>query len=40
MQLIEGRRQERGMSRSEATFFGGATRFKKTYLKAFSKKCF
>lgn len=40
MELIEARRQESGLTKSESMFFGGAGRFKKTYLKAYEKKRF
>ncbi|WP_165055157.1 MULTISPECIES: DUF3800 domain-containing protein [unclassified Adlercreutzia] len=40
MELVEAKRQEGGLSRSERAFFGGAERFKKTYLKAFRRQDF
>lgn len=38
MALVEAKRHDGGMSKSEQAFFGGAERFKKTYLKAFRKQ--
>lgn len=35
MKLVEAKRCDGGMSKSETAFFGGASSFKKTYLKAF-----
>lgn len=40
MELVEAKRREGGLSRSESAFFGGAERFKKTYLKAFRRQDF
>lgn len=40
MELVESRRRERGLTKSESSFFGGAASFKKTYLKAFRQQDF
>ena len=37
IELVERRRTERGLTKSEAAFFGGAGSFKKTYLKEFRR---
>ena len=40
IELVERRRTERGLTKSEAAFFGGAGSFKKTYLKEFRRWAF
>lgn len=40
MELVEAGRAERGLTKSESAFFGGAASFKKTYLKAYRKQGF
>lgn len=40
VKLVDLRRREFGLSRSESAFFGGAGRFAKTYLKVFNRKSF
>lgn len=40
MELVEAGRLERGLTRSESVFFGGAASFKKTYLKAYKRQEF
>lgn len=40
MELVELRRLERGLTKSESAFFGGASKFKKTYLRAFRRQDF
>lgn len=40
MELVEARRKERGLSKSESAFFGGAEKFKKSYYRVFSRQQF
>ena len=40
MELAEMRRLEKGLTKSESAFFGGAGRFKKTYYKEHTRKAF
>lgn len=40
MELTESRRQNGGLTKSETSFFGGASSFKKTYLKLYRKQDF
>lgn len=40
MELAEAGRQHGGLTKSEASFFGGAASFKKTYLKAYRRQAF
>lgn len=40
MELVEASRLERGLTKSESAFFGGAASFKKTYLKSYRRHDF
>ena len=40
VELVEARRGESGLTKSESAFFGGASRFKKNYLKPLRRMLF
>ncbi|WP_296011876.1 DUF3800 domain-containing protein [uncultured Adlercreutzia sp.] len=40
MELVERRRREGGLTKSESAFFGGSSSFKKTYYKEFARQAY